>query len=100
MHAKSAAGKAALNIAVSVSLLMVGIGGGAALGLLKGPTAASANVPTATPVVASVPTEDFVAAGLTVQEAPPAAESRKTTIRRVVTQAAPKAAASGRRSAR
>jgi hypothetical protein len=93
MQAKSVAGKAALNIAVSVSLLMVGIGGGAALGLLKGPTAASASVATAAPVVAQVPTDDFVAAGLSVQEAPPAAEARKTTVRRVVTQAAPKAAA-------
>lgn len=94
MQAKSVAGKAALNIAVSVSLLMVGIGGGAALGLVKGPTAASASVATAAPVVvAQAPADDFVAAGLTVQEAPPAAEARKTTVRKVVTQAAPKAAA-------
>lgn len=93
MQAKSVAGKAALNIAVSVSLLMVGIGGGAALGLLKGPSAASAAVPTGTAVVAQAPAEDFVAAGLTVQEAPPAAAARKTTVRRVVAQAAPKTTA-------
>lgn len=93
MQAKSVAGKAALNIAVSLSLLMVGIGGGAALGLLKGPSAASAAVPTGTAVVAQAPAEDFVAAGLTVQEAPPAAPARKTTVRRVVTQAAPRTTA-------
>jgi hypothetical protein len=93
MQAKSVAGKAALNIAVSLSLLMVGIGGGAALGLVKGPTAASASVAPAAPVVAAAPTDDFVAAGLSVAEAPPAAEARKTTVRRVVTQAAPKSAA-------
>lgn len=93
MQAKSVAGKAALNIAVSVSLLMVGIGGGAALGLLKGPSAASAAVPAGTAVFAEAPVEDFVAAGLTVQEAPPAAAARKTTVRRVVTQAAPRTTA-------
>lgn len=94
MQAKSVAGKAALNIAVSVSLLMVGIGGGAALGLLKGPTSASASVPNAAAVVAEIPTDDFVAAGITVQEAPTPAEARKTTVvRKVVTQAAPRTSA-------
>ncbi len=92
MQAKSVAGRAALNIAVSVSLLMVGIGGGAALGLLKGPTAASASAPSSAPVITEGPAGDFVAAGLTVQEAPPAAAARKTIVRKVVTQAAPKAA--------
>ena len=53
MPVKSVAGKAALNIAVSVSLLIVGIGGGAALGLIKGPASASASVPRPLPVTTS-----------------------------------------------
>lgn len=93
MQAKSVAGRAALNIAVSVSLLMVGIGGGAALGLLKGPAAASASVSAAAPTVFETPAESFVAAGLSVQEAPPASAPPRTTVRRVVTQAASRATA-------
>jgi hypothetical protein len=87
MQLRSVAGKAALNIAISVSLLMVGIGGGAALGLLKGPATAAAAVPSsATNSVSVVPGEAFVAAGLTVQEAPAAPVAVRKVVRRVVAQ--------------
>ncbi len=89
MPVKSVAGRAALNIAVSVSLLIVGIGGGAALGLMKGPASASAAVPAPSTVTTFNPADQFVAAGLEVSEPPPAAAVKKT-VRRVVTQAAPR----------
>lgn len=94
MPLKSVAGKTALNIAVSVSLLIVGLGGGAALGILKGPASAAAAVPGAASVTGFTEADSFEAAGLTVEEAPPAPEVRKTTVRRVVTQAAPRVATS------
>ncbi|HEX2150089.1 MAG TPA: hypothetical protein VHI31_07970 [Actinomycetota bacterium] len=94
MPLKSVAGKTALNIAVSVSLLIVGLGGGAALGILKGPASASAAVPGAASVTGFTEADSFEAAGLTVEEAPPTPEVRKTKVRRVVTQAAPRAASS------
>lgn len=86
MPVKSVAGKAALNIAVSVSLLIVGISGGAALGLMKGPAAASAAVPGPSTVTTFNPADQFVAAGLAVSEPPPPV-TVKRTVRRVVTQA-------------
>lgn len=96
MQLRSVAGKAALNIAVSVSLLMVGIGGGAALGLLKGPASAAAAVPAAANgVSAGAPAEAFVAAGLTVQEAPAAPAPVRKIVRRVVAQPAAGGAVSG-----
>jgi hypothetical protein len=89
MPVKSVAARAALNIAVSISLLIVGIGGGAALGLMKGPASASAAVPAPSTVTTFNPAEQFVSAGLEVSEPPPAATAKKT-VRRVVTQAAPR----------
>jgi hypothetical protein len=97
MQLRSVAGKAALNIAISVSLLIVGIGGGAALGLLKGPASAAAAVPSGATQNASVvaPAEAFVAAGLTVQEAPAAPAAVRKVVRRVVAQNSTGGSASG-----
>ncbi|CAN5753101.1 hypothetical protein BH23ACT12_BH23ACT12_18970 [soil metagenome] len=89
MPVKSALGKAAVNIAVCVSLLIAGIGGGATLGLLKGPATASAAVPNPAAVTIFNPADQFIAAGLTVSEPPPVPTVKKT-VRRVVTQAAPR----------
>lgn len=88
MQPRSAAGTAALNVAVSIVVLVVGLVGGAAFGLLKGSSAAAA-VPEATNHIAGfTPVEQFSVAGLTVEEAPAPAPVRRT-VRRVVTQSAP-----------
>lgn len=93
MKLSSGAGTAALKIAVSFCLLGVGTGGGAALGLLKGPAIAEAAVavPAEGGLEAFDAASEFASAGLTVQEPPPAAPATVRTVRRVVTrQAAPK----------
>jgi hypothetical protein len=99
MQPRSVAGKAALNIAVSVSLLIVGIGGGAALGLMKGPASAAAAEPAAGNPSVVTPGDDFVAAGLTVQEAPAAPAAVRKVVRKVVAQPVSSGAASGGGSA-
>lgn len=95
MQLSSVAAKAALKIAVCVGLLAVGIGGGAALGLLKGPAVAEAALmsPADNHIASFVPADQFASAGLTVQEAPPAPVAVKT-VRRVITQAAPRSTGS------
>lgn len=96
MQLRSVAGKAALNIAVSVSLLIVGIGGGAALGLLKGPASAAAALPSAADNASAVaPGDEFAAAGLTVQEAPAAPAAVRKVVRKVVAQPSTSAAVTG-----
>jgi hypothetical protein len=65
---------------------MVGIGGGAALGLLKGPASAAAAVPPGPGAAVEVPGDEFVAAGLTVQEAPEAPAAVRKVVRKVVAQ--------------
>lgn len=94
MKLSSGAGTAALKIAVSFCLLVVGTGSGAALGLLRGPATAEAAVPapSANGIDAFDAPSQFSSAGLTVHEPPPVAPATVRTVRRIVTrQAAPKA---------
>lgn len=87
MKLRSAAGTAALNVAISLMLLVAGVGGGVALGMLKGPSVAAAAVPsTAGQVTGFIPTEQpHLMASLTVEEAPPVPAPVRRTVRRVVT---------------
>lgn len=87
MKARSAAATAALNVSMSVMLLVAGIGGGAAVGLLKGPNAAAATVPDATNRIAAfAPVEQPLMGGLTIEEGQAAPAAVRRTVRRVVTQ--------------
>ncbi|HEX2052797.1 MAG TPA: hypothetical protein VHJ78_03590 [Actinomycetota bacterium] len=87
MNLKFVAGKAALNVVVSVTLLVAGVTGGVAYGMLQGtaspPPAGSTNR------IASFnePVQHFAMAGIIVQEATVAPAARKT-VRKVVTQTA------------
>ena len=98
MKLKSAAGTAALNVVISITVLTVGIFGGAAVGLVKGsssPAAAAQVADTTNHIAGFTPVEQF-AADLTVSEAPaPAAAVNATvkTVRKVVRQSSAAAAA-------
>jgi hypothetical protein len=99
MKLKSAAGTAALNVVISLTVLTVGVFGGAAVGLVKGsssPAAATQLVEAENRIAGFTPVEQF-AADLTVSEAPaaPAAAVNATvkTVRKVVRQSSAAAVA-------
>lgn len=90
MKLKSVAGTAALNVVISLTVLTMGVIGGAAVGLVKGssgPAAATRVVEAKNHIAGFTPVEQF-AADLTISEAPaaPAAAVNATlkTVRKVV----------------
>lgn len=85
----SAGARAALNIAVSLALLTVGVAGGAAAGIIAQPDSApEAEQDALNWIAGHTPLESFAVGQLTVEESEPA-PAVVQRIRRVVTQAAP-----------
>ena len=88
MQPRSVAGTAALNVVLSLALLIVGVGGGAAWGALNGPSPSSAAtaMDRTNHIAAFTPTEHFAVGGVKVEEPPKAPAQVRRTVRRVVTQ--------------
>jgi len=97
MQPRSVAATAVMNVSLSFVLLVAGIGGGAAFGLLNGPSSAAASVPDAVNHIAAFSAAEQVhIADLNVEEAPVARAVVRKVVRQVVAKpAAGKGAARG-----
>jgi len=90
MQPRSVAATAVINVSLSFVLLVAGVGGGAAFGLLNGPSAAAASVPdSVNHIAAFTAAEQVHIADLNVEEAPVA----RTVVRKVVRHVVAKPAA-------